>query len=577
MPETTDPLNSAASRLFGVPYLFPYQRLVVANILEAAEAAGLALAWPGGSELAPGDPPAEAFSDRGRLGRQIVILPTGAGKSLCFQLPAMIIEGITLVIYPILSLMTDQKRRLNEKGVSLVVLRGGQTKEERDDIWEKLEAGESRFVIANPEVLLTPQVMSRFAKGGLRKTRVAHVVIDEAHCVSEWGESFRPAYLEIGSIVKSIDAPLVTAFTATAGAAVLEKINKHIFDGGETRGGAHLVMGNPDRANISYHAKGCVARDMAVRDLLLRNERPAIVFCSSRRGTERLAGYLRTSLREMGAGWHGEVRFYHAGLSRGEKDDVEKWFMGSDRAVLCATCAYGMGVDKADIRTVIHRDCAPSVEAYLQESGRAGRDGKRSKAFLLWGPEDAAILRRAKTEANRARLSGLLDYARDTARCRRQSLLKMLGYDAGDDAGATPETPETPCCDVCGKQASPGLREEASVLDFFRRNKRRYTAGEAACVLARAENVFWSEGEAKQVIGHLISSGALAKSGNILWKGAVSPGKAGSLRVPRWLAVLLDNISRNRDTKARQRSEGEKDTSGSHASPGWPRLPGRIV
>jgi len=528
MLEITDPLNSAANRLFGVSYLFPYQRLVVANILEAAEAAGLTLSWPCGNEPAAhgaysgGDADsALAFSDRGDLGRQIVILPTGAGKSLCFQLPAMIIEGITLVIYPILSLMADQKRRLDERGFSPVVLRGGQTKEERDEIWRKLESGESKFLIANPEVLLTPQVMNWFENNTgtkSRKTKLAHIVIDEAHCVSEWGESFRPAYLEIKTIIKKIDAPLVTAFTATAGTPVLEKINKYIFGSTETGRGAHLLIGNPDRANISYFAKGCVVRDMAVRDLLLRNSRPAIVFCSSRTGTERLSRYLGASLREMGVEWHREIRFYHAGLSRVEKDEVEKWFMGNSRAVLCATCAYGMGIDKADIRTVVHRDCAPSVEAYLQESGRAGRDGKPSKAFLLWGPEDKASLRRAKTEADRARLSRLLDYARDTTQCRRQALLKMLDYDANG------ESPETPCCDVCEGQASPALREEAKVLDFFRRNKRCYTVNEAARVLARAENFFWSEDEAKQVINHLVYTGGLTKSANVFWKGTVAPG-----------------------------------------------------
>jgi len=524
-----DPLNGAASSLFGVAYLFPYQRLVVANILEAAEAAGLALNWPCGNK-----PAVRGGYPDGNLGRQIVILPTGAGKSLCFQLPAMIIEGITLVIYPILSLMADQKRRLDERGFAPEVLRGGQTKEERDEIWRRLESGESKFVIANPEVLLTPQVMSRFAAGNAdtkpRKTKVAHIVVDEAHCVSEWGESFRPAYLEIRTIIENIDAPLVTAFTATAGTPVLEKINKYIFDNRE----AHLVMGNPDRANISYLTKGCVLRNMTVRDILLRNSRPAIVFCSSRHGTERLSRYLGTSLREMGVDWHGEIRFYHAGLSRAEKDDVERWYMGSSRAVLCATCAYGMGVDKADIRTVIHRDCAPSVEAYLQESGRAGRDGKPSKAFLLWGPEDKAILRRAKTEADRLRLSRLLDYARDTTRCRRQALLEMLDYHASD------ESPETPCCDTCEGQASPVLREEATILGFFRRNKRSYTADEAARVLAQAESIFWSEGETKQVVNHFIHTGKLTKSRNIFWKGAISVGKEKKV-----MSFTRENASQN--------------------------------
>jgi len=276
-------------------------------------------------------------------------------------------------------------------------------------------------------------------------------------------------------------------------------------------------VGNPDRPNISYSAKGCIVRNLAVRDLLVQNARPAIVFCSSRPGTENLARYLRISLGEMGMDWHNEIRFYHAGLSREEKSEVEKWFMGNSRAVLCATCAYGMGVDKADIRTVIHRDCAPSVEAYLQESGRAGRDGSQSKAILLWGPpsDDEISLRRAKTEADRIRLSGLLDYARDITQCRRQALLKMLNYDSGADNGG--ESPETQCCDVCEHEASSALREESSVLDFFRRNKRCYSINEASGKLAQSESHYWSEGEAKQTINHLLAVGKLKESKNPLF------------------------------------------------------------
>jgi ATP-dependent DNA helicase RecQ len=526
MREILDPLGNAVSSLFGLSYLFPYQRLVVANILEAAEAAGLTLNWPAGTQgglSIPADNERvndeDQPTDRGCLGRQIVILPTGAGKSLCFQLPAMIIEGPTLVIYPILSLMADQKRRLDEKGFSPVVLRGGQSKEERDEIWRKLESGESKFIIANPEVLLTEQVIKR-----LEKIKIVHIVIDEAHCVSEWGESFRPSYLEINKIIKYISdanggpayggtAPLVTAFTATASAPVLEKIKKYVF--GEFE--AHQIVGNPDRPNIAYSAKGCIVRDLTVRDLLVQNARPAIVFCSSRPGTENLARYLRISLGEMGMDWHNEIRFYHAGLSREEKSDVEKWFMGNGRAVLCATCAYGMGVDKADVRTVIHRDCAPSVEAYLQESGRAGRDGSQSKAILLWGPDDKISLNRAKTETDRQRLSGLLDYARDITQCRRQALLKMLNYD-----GNGADSPETQCCDVCGHEASAALREESSVVNFFRRNKRCYSLNVASGKLAQSKSHFWSEKDAKQVINHLLAVGRIKESRNPLWKGMIS-------------------------------------------------------
>ncbi|MDR2941294.1 MAG: RecQ family ATP-dependent DNA helicase [Treponema sp.] len=485
-----DPLSEAANRLFGLSYLFPYQRLVITNILEAASAF-----------------PDMGFSDRESSGRQIVILPTGAGKSLCFQLPAMLLNGLTLVIYPILSLMADQERRLQERGFSPAIIRGGQSKEEREEIWEKLESGKSKFIIANPEVLLTPQVKSR-----LEKIKVMHAVIDEAHCVSEWGESFRPSYLEIGAIINSLNPPLVTAFTATASAPVLEKIKKYIFGDSEAR----QIVGNPDRPNISYSAKGCINRDLAVRDLLLQNRRPAIVFCSSRPGTEKLARYLRNSFAEMGLSWSNEIRFYHAGLSREEKSDVENWFINNTSAVLCATCAYGMGVDKADVRTVIHRDCAPSVEAYLQEAGRAGRDGGQSSAILLWGPEDETFLARAKTSADRGRVSALLYYARDVNHCRRRSLISLLNYDSGG------EVPEKLCCDVCENKANAILREETAVLKFFQKNKRHYTPEKAAVVLAESQSICWQEEEAGAVIDYLIKTGQLKKHKWFPWKNKIT-------------------------------------------------------
>ncbi|MCL2069602.1 MAG: RecQ family ATP-dependent DNA helicase [Treponema sp.] len=499
----SDPLGQAAKKHFGLSYLFPYQRLVISNILEAAKAAG-------------------DDTDRESSGRQIIILPTGAGKSLCFQLPAMLMEGPSLLIYPLLGLMSDQERRLKEKGFSPLLLRGGQSAEEREQIWKELRAGRSKFVIANPEVLLSPAVFRR-----LGEMKILHVVIDEAHCVSEWGETFRPSYLEIAKIIEATAAPLVSAFTATAGGAVLEKIEKYIFGGR----GAQKIIGNPDRKNISYTACGCILRNLAVRDLLLANRRPAIVFCSSRPGTEKLARYLRNEMAGRDIPWNrknfpeenfsGEIRFYHAGLSREEKKECEAWFLHNKNAVLVSTCAFGLGIDKADIRTVIHRDCPPSVEAYLQESGRAGRDSLQSKAILLWGPDDKASLARARAEAERGRVKKLLGYARDTGRCRRQALLSLLGY----DGGSTPEFADSPasaCCDVCDGKASRALREERSLKDFFRRNRRCYTPGEASEVLSRAENIGWSEEEAGEVISHLLKTGKLKKHRNPLWRGRLT-------------------------------------------------------
>ena len=506
--ELEDPLSCAAKELFGLPYLFPYQRLVITNIMEAVEAAHIRIRWRKDdfdfdSDVVSDLDESTESDDRESSGRQIVILPTGAGKSLCFQLPAMLINAPTLVIYPILGLMADQERRLTEQGFSPVTLRGGQNREERNAIWERLKTGESKFVIANPEVLLTEAVMAR-----LKDLHIAHIVIDEAHCVSEWGQTFRPSYLEIGKIIEAAGAPVITAFTATAGASVLEKIQAYIF--GEK--GARRIVGNPDRKNISYSAKGCIVRNAAVRDLITANLRPAIVFCSSRKGTEYLAKTLRSQMADLKMPWHREIRFYHAGLSGEEKKKIENWFLHSDSAVLVATCAYGLGIDKPDIRTVIHRDCPPSVEAYLQESGRAGRDGLPSTAVLLWGPEDERSLQRAKTESEKNRILRLLAYAKNLSTCRRQALQALLDYEGEGDS------PGTRCCDVCENEAKGDLREVLSVSDFFRRNKCRYTAAEAGSVLTKAQNIRLSEEEIAEVINHLIKSGRLKRLKNPLWK-----------------------------------------------------------
>jgi ATP-dependent DNA helicase RecQ len=156
------------------------------------------------------------------------------------------------------------------------------------------------------------------------------------------------------------------------------------------------------------------------------------------------------------------------------------------------------------------------VEAYLQESGRAGRDGSPSKAILLWGPDDERSLKRAKSEPDRQRLAGLLDYARDISRCRREALLRLLNYEGNS------ESPETSCCDVCEKQSSANLREEPTLTDFFRKNKRSYTLGEAADVLSRAENIDWSDEDAKQCINQLIREGKLKKINNFFWKNRIT-------------------------------------------------------
>lgn len=522
MTENFDPITDTVQRFFGLPYLFPYQRLVISNILEAAKAACIPIHWPQKDEEAAQMWEIDEERKQASCGLQIIILPTGAGKSLCFQVPSVLLGGATLVIYPLLSLMADQERRLRERGFTPVVLRGGQHIK-WDAAWEVLRSGKSRIIIANPEVLLSPQVI-----GMLGMLGIVHVVIDEAHCVSEWGESFRPSYLELTKIIRATKAPLVSAFTATASSPILEKIEHYIFNGCAV----HRIIGNPDRANISYMAQGCILRNLAVRDFIIENERPAIVFCSSRIGTEQLARYLRgqsqcNSLWPNAESYEractvrsppllpADIRFYHAGLSRDEKRDVEQWFFNNPHGVLVATCAYGMGVDKADIRTVIHCDCPPSVEAYLQESGRAGRDGLPAKSILLWGPDDELRLARAAPEMERRRFAALISYARNIGVCRRRALLDLLNY------GGENETPDSVCCDVCEGNAQQSVRE-TPLLNFFKRNRRRYTIAQAASTLAECKQYSWSIDDVKQAIQGFISMKQLNVSKNILWKNRLT-------------------------------------------------------
>ncbi len=522
---------AAAETLLGMKYLFPWQRLVIANIAEAAGAAGLDFDWPQGPALEAAlheaeieqalqhlnlsdnpkirmesglddtlDDASSEREDAAVLGRQIVILPTGAGKSLCFQLPALLLKKPTLVLFPILSLMADQHRRLAERGFDPVLLRGGQSREEREKIWNCLEGGSARFVIANPEVLLTENVMRRLGSIGF-----AHMVIDEAHCVSEWGESFRPSYLRIAEIAQAAGAPLTTAFTATASPEVLGKIRRYVF--GDLS--VHQVIGNPDRPNIDYATKGTLNKDLAVLDLVERVEKPAIVFCSSRARTQKLARLIARELPDT------PTRFYHAGLERAEKDTVERWFFPITNGVLTATCAYGLGVDKGDIRTVIHRDCPPNVEAYLQESGRAGRDGKQSRAILLWGPEDKRSLARVEKPADRLRLEKLLAYARGISNCRRETLLALLGAACEYCSG----------CDVCRGEASGEYREKQALVNFIRRNRRRYKLQEASAILGMQAPRGWSDGDMRNALKLLASEGSLGVSKHIFWKGCLELGE----------------------------------------------------
>lgn len=387
---------------FGINYMFPWQRLVVANIMDAAEQ--------------------QDKEDSDFLGNQIVLLPTGAGKSLCFQVPALLLKGPTLIIYPLLALMSDQERRMNEGGLKSVVFRGGQTKEERKENFRKLKEENYRIIIANPEVLENESLLSE-----LSECNIAHIAIDEAHTVSEWGNSFRKSYLNLGNVIKRLKVPVVTAFTATASPEVLADVSRILFDGK-----AHVVRSESDRANIHYYVYKAASKKSAAHFLSRTEERPMIIFCSTRRHAEDMS-------REINLAYGNDSsKFYHAGLERNEKNDIEKWFFDRKDAVLCATCAFGMGVDKSDIRTVIHLDPPETAESYIQEAGRGGRDRNTANAILLWNYEDYKKTKRYEKESRKA---AVREFSLSKT-CRRQKLLDALGAEEAVCSG----------CDICDRK-----------------------------------------------------------------------------------------------------------------------------
>ncbi len=419
-PAPPDRISAAAAQL-GISAVFPFQRLVVHSILRTVD---------------------DTDSEEARP-REIVVLPTGAGKSLCFQLPAAILPGLTLVVFPLLALIADQKRRLDQMGLPAAVLTGSTERQDRRRMFERARRGELRVLLSNPETLASRAVATQ-----LGDLPVSHLVIDEAHCVIEWGRSFRPAYLDLGALVRGLNAPRVTAFTATASPSLQEAIADSLF--GSSRWS--VITGSPDRPNIHYavmrpvhvdHTLTWLLRDPAPSrsgsTLFPAVARPAIVFCPTRDESERTARLLRARLGQS------HVRFYHAGLSREEKSAIEAWFFESVNGVLCSTCAYGMGVDKANIRTVIHRAPPSSVESYLQESGRAGRDGGPARAILLTESTDAV---------DPPALAGYIS----TTDCRRRYLLHAMGAD-GDCTG----------CDRCDGDLDPCAVESRILRRVMRR------------------------------------------------------------------------------------------------------------
>ena len=311
-------------------------------------------------------------------GRDILaVMPTGAGKSLCYQVPAMLLSGITLVISPLISLMQDQVKALNEAGVNAAFINSSLSEKELNDTFKNAYKGHYKIIYVAPERLMSEGFIS-FAKS----VEISMVTVDEAHCISQWGQDFRPSYMDIAEFINILDKrPIISAFTATATQNVREDIicslglNDPYF----------LVTGF-DRENLFFQVDKPQNKERFILDFIGRHRgESGIIYCATRKNVDSLYTLLRKQ--------HISVGKYHAGMSNEERKQMQNDFVFDYTSIVIATNAFGMGIDKSNVRFVIHYNMPSSMENYYQEAGRAGRDGLNSECILLFSPQDIIINR----------------------------------------------------------------------------------------------------------------------------------------------------------------------------------------
>jgi len=351
-------------------------------------------------------------------GRDVVaLLPTGGGKSLCFQLPALVRPGLTVVVSPLIALMKDQVDGLQANGIAATFLNSSLTAEESRDRLQGLHRGAYRLLYIAPERLMQPGCLS-----DLRKWQVNLLAIDEAHCISEWGHDFRPEYRRLVELRERFPAWPIMALTATATGRVREDIRTLL----KLQDGAYYVA-SFNRPNLTYRVQAKVnPYEQVAAVLQAQPQESGIVYCQSRKATEQLAERLQ------GQGIHAKP--YHAGLTGKERIRHQDLFLRDEVQVMCATIAFGMGINKPNVRFVIHYDLPKNLESYYQETGRAGRDGLPSECLLLFSAGDKVKQQRfinekpdlQEQQIAQAQLELMVEYA-ECATCRRVELLRYFG------------------------------------------------------------------------------------------------------------------------------------------------------
>ena len=400
-------------------------------------------------------------------GRDILaVMPTGAGKSLCYQVPAMLLSGITLVISPLISLMQDQVKALNEAGVDAAFINSSLSEKEMHDTFKNASKGQYKIIYVAPERLMSEGFV-RLAKG----VEISMITVDEAHCISQWGQDFRPSYMDIAEFVNVLDKrPIISAFTATATQNVREDI---ICSLGLTN--PYFLVTGFDRENLFFQVDKPKSKDRFILDYLDRHKgESGIIYCATRKNVDSL--YTLLKKRNI------SVAKYHAGMSIEERKQMQDDFVFDYTSIVIATNAFGMGIDKSNVRFVIHYNMPSSMENYYQEAGRAGRDGLNSECILLFSPQDIIINRfllehkdfsdidpiDAMTirERDIKRLQIMEGYCY-TTECLRNYILKYFGED-----------PKKPCedCGNCLRQFETlDMTDEAKkIINCIYESRGRY-------------------------------------------------------------------------------------------------------
>jgi ATP-dependent DNA helicase RecQ len=396
-----------------------------------------------------------------------VIMPTGAGKSLCYQLPAIVREGTAIVISPLIALMKNQVDQMNAVGINARFLNSTLTKGEMTRVKNDTVSGKVKLLYVAPESLTKDENIAF-----LQKSKISFIAVDEAHCISEWGHDFRPEYRRIKTIVSQLgDVPII-ALTATATPKVQLDIKKNL-----NMEDASIFQSSFNRTNLYYEVRPKKqAKKQLIKFVKENKGKSGIVYCLSRKKVEEIAEFLRVN--------DVKAAPYHAGMEAGQRMANQDGFLNEDIDVIVATIAFGMGIDKPDVRFVIHYDAPKSIEGYYQETGRAGRDGLEGKCVMYYSYNDILKLEKFnkdKTVTERENARMLLDevvYYAESAVCRRKQLLHYFGEEFQVD--------NCEMCDNCThpKERFDGQKEVAMVLDAVKQTEARFNLNHLASLIA---------------------------------------------------------------------------------------------